>query len=134
VGLSLAETAYTLLRDGLPKPAAKLRADFRLSDRHWAWLRARAAVALRDWDGLYAQAEEKKPGTGHAALVELALDGGAPRTELARLIARVPEPTARAEFFTQASMPQQAAAALAESAEAGNSTYARLFGSKAAAA
>ena len=129
LGQSLGETVYSLLTDGYPKAAVKLRSEFRLSDKHWAWLRARAAVSLRDWEALYALAEEKKPLTGHAALCELALDAQAPQKELARLIARCADASVRAELFTQASLPQQAAAALAEAAEQSQSGFAtRLFG------
>jgi hypothetical protein len=125
LGRSLSDTLYRALLEGHAKSAAKLRADFRLSDRHWAWLRARAAVARADWDALAALAEDKKPPTGHAALVELALDAGAPKVELVRLISRVPDPAARAEWFTAAGLTLQAQAAAAEASEASASYGAR---------
>jgi len=125
VGSSLGGTLLTALAEGHPKTAAKLRADFRLGDRHWAWLRARAAASRRDWDALCLLAEEKRVPTGHAALVELALDAGAPRVELARLIARVGEPAARAEWYAAAGLAQQAASAQAEAAEAQGASYAK---------
>jgi hypothetical protein len=125
LGLSLSETVYRALLEGHAKAAAKLRADFRLSERAWAWLRARAAVARADWDALAALAEEKKPPMGHAALVELALDAGAPKVELVRLIGRVPDAAARAEWFTAAGLMLQAQAAAAEATEASVSYGAR---------
>ena len=125
LGRSLADTLYAALLDGHAKAAAKLRVDFRLSDRHWAWLRARAAVARADWDALAALAEDKKPPTGHAALVELALDAGAPKVALVRLLGRVADPAARAEWFTAAGLTLQAQAAAAEASEQAASYGAR---------
>jgi len=118
VGGSLADTVLRALLDGHVKAAAKLRADLRLSDRHWAWLRARAAVAHADWDALSALADEKKLPIEHAALVEVALNAGAPKVELVRLIQRVKEPAVRAEWFAAAGLTLQAQAAAAEAAEA----------------
>lgn len=125
VGRSLAFTVLATLVDGNTKMAAKLRSDFKMSDKHWAWLRARAAVARSDWDSLASLAEEKKPPMGHVALVELALDAGAPRLELARLIARVGDASSRAELYTAAGLAQQAEQAAAEAAEQQGSSYAK---------
>ena len=125
IGHSLADTVLNTLVDGHPKAAAKLRADFKLSDKHWTWLRARAAVARSDWDALYSLAEEKKPPVGHVALVELALDARAPRVELSRLIARVGDASARAELYGAAGLALQAQQAAAEAAEQQNSSYAK---------
>jgi len=125
VGSSLADTVLRALLEGHVKAAAKLRADLRLSDRHWAWLRARAAVAQADWDALSVLSDEKKLPIDHAALVELALNAGAPKVELVRLIQRVKDPGVRAEWFTAAGLTLQAQAAAAEAADASVSYGAR---------
>lgn len=125
VGGSLADTVLRALLDGHVKAASKLRTDLRLSDRHWAWLRARAAVAHADWDALSLLADEKKLPIDHAALVELALNAGAPKVELVRLIQRVKDPAVRAEWFTAAGLTVQAQAAAAEAADASVSYGAR---------
>ena len=80
-------------------------------------------------DGLSLAALLSDASAAASHLDSVALDAQAPQKELARLIARCADASVRAELFTQASLPQQAAAALAEAAEQSQSGFAtRLFG------
>lgn len=121
VGLSAADTLLAALSAGHPKAAAKLRVDLRVSDKHWAYIRARAAASGGEWDALCLLAEEKRLACGVPALVDIALSANAPPHALKRLVARVADAAQRAELATAAGLTREAAAAAAEARDQGSS-------------
>ena len=120
-GLTLADTIARCIAAGNGRAVASLRSDFKMSDRLFAWVRLRAYAAARDWDAVLALAEERKMPLGPLPFVETAFEGKAPKAELARLIARLPEASARVEWFTQAGLMQQAQQAATEASAASSS-------------
>ena len=59
-GLSLHQTMHQLIRTGYTKRAAKLQSDFKVADKHYAWIRLRALVAARNWGELEELSKARK--------------------------------------------------------------------------
>lgn len=68
-GLSVADTIAKCVVSGNTKAANALKNDFKVSDKHFCWIRLRALAAKRDWEGVVALAEEKKPPIGCAFIL-----------------------------------------------------------------
>lgn len=68
-GLTLAETISQLLGDGFNKRAERVRADFRVPDKRWWWLKLKALAATQNWEGLEAFAKSKKSPIGYEPFV-----------------------------------------------------------------
>lgn len=63
-GLSAADTIAKCVISGNLKAANGLKNDFKVSDKHFCWIRLRALAARRDWEGVVALADENKPPIG----------------------------------------------------------------------
>lgn len=68
-GLPLSDTIYRLLVEGLNKRAERLRADFKVPDKRWWWLKLKALAAIQSWDALEAFAKSKKSPIGYEPFV-----------------------------------------------------------------
>ena len=94
--------AYLL--SGRTKYAEKFCAEHNMSERHFFWLQARALARNHDWKNLESLASDRRFPNGNLSLVELCQRFGAPKSELAKHIARVQNGPRRAELFTEAGL------------------------------
>ena len=101
VGLSAADTAAALLAVVDEAAALQVKTKAGLSDKRFAWLRARHAIAAKDWDAVDVMvATAGKKGAALLppdAVAAAAKAAGAPTTVLAKLIARMPDGVSKME-------------------------------------
>ncbi|KAK9907253.1 hypothetical protein WJX75_000093 [Coccomyxa subellipsoidea] len=109
LGLSLADTLRQCVRLGNHRAAARLRADFKVSDRRFWWLKLKTLAAAKDWEGLEVFAREKKSPIGIEPFVAAAKQHGAPDATVSRIIARLPDGKRKAEEYAAAGLLQEAA-------------------------
>ncbi|GAA5842533.1 hypothetical protein JCM9279_003610 [Rhodotorula babjevae] len=79
VGLSLSETLRQCLLAGMDKRADKLRAEFKVPDKRYWYLKLRALISLRSWDALDAFSRSKKSPIGYEPFVLELIRAGAHR-------------------------------------------------------
>lgn len=113
VGLSLADTLTTCFRLGHARAAASLRKTFSVPEARWYWLKLTALAAAHDWEGLDAFAAERRSPIGWEPFLQAAAQHGAPQEVQMRLIARMPDSTAKAEAYNAINCPREAAAVAA---------------------
>ncbi|CAO3625786.1 unnamed protein product [Cunninghamella echinulata] len=70
IGLSVSETIYKCTIIGQHSKASKVRADFKVGDKRFWWVKLRALVEVRDWDQLDKLAKSKKSPIGYEPFVE----------------------------------------------------------------
>ncbi|KAK9823042.1 hypothetical protein WJX81_002597 [Elliptochloris bilobata] len=109
LGLSLAATLRQCIRLGNARAAARVRTEFRVSDKRFWPLKVRTLAREKDWDGLEAFAREKKPPIGFEPFVAAARAHGAPDAVTARFIARMADGKRKAEEYAAIKMFQEAA-------------------------
>ncbi|KAL8276676.1 hypothetical protein RQP46_010944 [Phenoliferia psychrophenolica] len=83
VGLSINETIRACLIGGLSKRADKVRSDFKVPDKRFWYVKMKALVEVRDWDGLEAFAKSKKSPIGYEPWVDHLIATGSPRQAVA---------------------------------------------------
>ncbi|KAF9437396.1 hypothetical protein BGZ76_000869 [Entomortierella beljakovae] len=69
-GLSISSTVYKLIIINQSKRAEKVRSDFKMPDKRFWWIKLRALVEGRDWEGLAILAKSKKSPIGYEPFVE----------------------------------------------------------------
>ncbi|KAI1311299.1 hypothetical protein EDD11_003512 [Mortierella claussenii] len=69
-GLSISSTVYKLITINQSARAAKIRSDFKMPDKRFWWIKLRALVEIRDWDGVATLAKSKKSPIGYEPFVE----------------------------------------------------------------
>ncbi|KAG0040394.1 hypothetical protein BGZ82_003119 [Podila clonocystis] len=69
-GLSLSSTVYKLITINQGSRATKVRNDFQMPDKRFWWIKLRALVEIRDWDGVATLAKSKKSPIGYEPFVE----------------------------------------------------------------
>ncbi|KAG0200791.1 hypothetical protein BGX28_006226 [Mortierella sp. GBA30] len=69
-GLSVSSTVYKLITINQSNRAAKLRSDFKMPDKRFWWIKLRALVEIRDWDGVATLSKSKKSPIGYEPFVE----------------------------------------------------------------
>ncbi|RKP14753.1 Vps16, C-terminal region-domain-containing protein, partial [Piptocephalis cylindrospora] len=74
IGLSVIDTLYKCLFQGLSSRASKIRSDFKVSERRYWWTALRAHVASRDWEALERLASVKKPPIPYESFVDECLN------------------------------------------------------------
>lgn len=79
VGLSLNETVRQCLIHNWGKKAEKLRGEFKMPDKRWWYVKLKALVEVRDWDGLEQFAKSKRSPIGYEPFVEHLVATGNPR-------------------------------------------------------
>ena len=104
---SIAVIVKHFIRNGELKEAQKIRAAFGVSDRHFYWLHASVLASKRDWRALETLASEKNCPLGALALLELGERYGAPKVELAKYLARLPNTRQRAVMFAEVGLEDQ---------------------------
>ncbi|KAK9815234.1 hypothetical protein WJX72_000416 [[Myrmecia] bisecta] len=119
VGLSLAATLRQCLRLGNQRAAARVRNEFRVSDKRFCWIKMRTMATSKDWDAMEAFVKEKKPSIGYEPFIAACKANGAPATVTARIIARISDSKRKAEEYAAIGMYQEAAetAALSRDSE-----------------
>jgi len=73
VNLSLNETLKQLLKEGETKTADKLKADFKISDRKYYWIKIRAYGESSQWTELLTLAKSKKSPIGIGPFIDQCL-------------------------------------------------------------
>ncbi|ORY21590.1 Vps16, C-terminal region-domain-containing protein [Naematelia encephala] len=68
-GLSVNDLISRLLVEGLSKRAERVRADWKVSDKRWWWIKIKALAQNKDWDGLEVFAKSKKSPIGYEPFV-----------------------------------------------------------------
>ncbi|KAK9786074.1 hypothetical protein WJX73_008313 [Symbiochloris irregularis] len=115
LGLSAVGTVRQLLRLGNVRGAARVRAELKISDRRFTWLKIRMLGAAKDWEGLEALGREKKLPVGMDVFIAACKAHGAPPATTAKFIARLPEAREKAEEYAAIGMLTEAANAAAQS-------------------
>ncbi|KAF9570847.1 hypothetical protein EC968_001335 [Mortierella alpina] len=69
-GLSVSSTVYKLVTINQSNRAAKVRSDFKMPDKRFWWIKLRALVEIRDWEGVATLAKSKKSPIGYEPFVE----------------------------------------------------------------
>ncbi|KAI5475070.1 hypothetical protein MNV49_001946 [Pseudohyphozyma bogoriensis] len=82
VGLSVNETIRTCITTGLAKKADKLKSDFKVPDKRFWYVKMKAFIEVRDWEGLEAFAKSKKSPIGYEPFVEALVVAGSQRQAL----------------------------------------------------
>ena len=96
---SLAAIVKRLVRDGDLKEARRIRVAFSMSDRHFCWLHATVLASKCDWRALEALANERNCPLGALTFLELGERFGAPKVELAKYLAKLPNTPERAALY-----------------------------------
>jgi len=94
-GQPLADTVRELLIIGDQKSAAKLRSDFKMSEKKYWWLRVQAIAAnsktdVMAYNQLERLAKEKKSPIGYEPFAEVCIDGGV-NEEALKYISMIPD-------------------------------------------
>lgn len=64
VDSSINDTIRTCIVLRNNRAAAKVKSEFKVSDKRWYWLKAFALATIKDWDALEKFSKEKRPPTG----------------------------------------------------------------------
>eukprot|EP00727_Mastigamoeba_balamuthi_P008613 m51a1_g4374 hypothetical protein (835) ;mRNA; r:320047-323273 len=103
-GLTLTETVLKLLGMGAEKQAARIRSDFKLTDRMYWHLRLKAIRQQHDpvakFVALERLAREKKSPVGWEPFADVGIEGGVPE-EAAKYICKIEDVGSRAQYFVR---------------------------------
>ncbi|KAF9172947.1 hypothetical protein BGX21_004216 [Mortierella sp. AD011] len=69
-GLSISSTVYKLITINQSARASKVRESLKMPDKRFWWIKLRALVEIRDWDGVATLAKSKKSPIGYEPFVE----------------------------------------------------------------
>ncbi|KAK4703063.1 vacuolar protein sorting-associated protein 16, partial [Phenoliferia sp. Uapishka_3] len=78
VGLSVNETIRACILGGFSKKVDKIKKDFGVTDKRFWYVKMKALVEMRDWDGLETFSKKKSP-IGFEPWVEHLISTGSPR-------------------------------------------------------
>lgn len=96
-GQSVSSTVYKLITINQGSRASKVKSDFKMPDKRFWWIKLRALVEIRDWDGVATLAKSKKSPIGYEPFVEECVKAGQ-FTEASKYIQRC-DPHLRAGLF-----------------------------------
>ncbi|RXK39934.1 vacuolar protein sorting-associated protein [Tremella mesenterica] len=100
-GLSVNDFISALLLAGFGKRAERVRADWKVGDKRWWWLKLKSYAKNKDWDGLEAFAKSKKSPIGYEPFVTHLLSLSPPQpTQAASFVNRC-DPKSRADLYVQ---------------------------------
>ncbi|XP_041994658.1 protein VACUOLELESS1-like [Salvia splendens] len=111
---SVSDTIRTCIVLGNHRAANKVRAEFKVSDKRWYWLKCFALATIRDWDALEKFSKEKRPPIGYRPFVEACIDAGE-KDEALKYIPKLSDPRERAEAYAKIGMAKEAADAASQS-------------------
>jgi hypothetical protein len=69
IGQSISSTVYKLITINQGNRASKVRSEFKMPDKRFWWIKLRALVEIRDWEGVATLAKSKSP-IGYEPFVE----------------------------------------------------------------
>ncbi|XP_063827549.1 vacuolar protein sorting-associated protein 16 homolog [Ostrinia nubilalis] len=107
VGLSLHDTVRELLCKGEIKLADKLRAEYKMPDRRYWWLRILTLAENNDWDELDRFSKSKKSPVGYEPFVDACLKHGKP-DEAFKYLPRCQEDM-KVKYYVKAGFYEEAA-------------------------
>ncbi|KAG1346824.1 hypothetical protein COCNU_06G006530 [Cocos nucifera] len=113
VGSSISDTIRTCIVLGNHRAAMRVRAEFKVSEKRWYWLKAFALATVRDWDALEKFSKEKRPPGGYKPFVEACIDADE-KAEALKYIPKLAEPRERSEAFARIGMAKEAADAASQ--------------------
>ncbi|XP_020529347.1 protein VACUOLELESS1 isoform X2 [Amborella trichopoda] len=113
VDSSVSDTIRTCITLGYEQAAAKVRAEFKVPEKRWYWLKLLALAAKGDWDGLEKFSKEKRPPIGYKPFVEACIDADA-KGEALKYIPKLTDPREKAEFYARIGMAKEAADAASQ--------------------
>ncbi|KAF9899141.1 hypothetical protein BX616_003227 [Lobosporangium transversale] len=70
IGLSMSSTVYKLITINQGNRATKVQSEFKMPVKRFWWIKLRALVEIRDWDGVATLAKSKKSPIGYEPFVE----------------------------------------------------------------
>ncbi|KAA6418805.1 MAG: vacuolar sorting-associated 16 protein [Trebouxia sp. A1-2] len=109
LGCSVTQTVQQCLRLGNARAAERVRQIFKLPDKRFGWIKVQTLATLKDWEGLEALAKEKKNVLPIPVYIAACKSNGAPTQATARLVARLPDASRKAEEYAALGMFQEAA-------------------------
>ncbi|XP_008811095.2 protein VACUOLELESS1 [Phoenix dactylifera] len=113
VGSSISDTIRTCIVLGNHRAAMRVRAEFKVSEKRWYWLKAFALATVRDWDALEKFSKEKRPPGGYKPFVEACIDADE-KAEALKYIPKLAEPRERSEAYARIGMAKEAADAASQ--------------------
>ncbi|XP_042011014.1 protein VACUOLELESS1-like [Salvia splendens] len=111
---SVSDTIRTCIVLGNHRAANKVRAEFKVADKRWYWLKCFALATIQDWDALEKFSKEKRPPIGYRPFVEACIDAGK-KDEALKYIPKLSDLGERAEAFAKIGMAREAADAASQS-------------------
>ncbi|PIN25618.1 Vacuolar assembly/sorting protein VPS16 [Handroanthus impetiginosus] len=113
VDSSISDTIRTCIVLGNHRAANKVKAEFKVSEKRWYWLKVFALATIRDWDALEKFSKEKRPPIGYRPFVEACVDAGE-KDEALKYIPKLSDPRERAEAYAKIGMAKEAADAASQ--------------------
>ncbi|ONK69968.1 uncharacterized protein A4U43_C05F28830 [Asparagus officinalis] len=113
VGSSISDTIRTCIVLGNERAAMRVRAEFKVSEKRWYWLKAFALATARNWEALEKFSKEKKPPGGFKPFVEACIDAEE-KTEALKYIPKLTDPGDKSQAFARIGMDKEAADAAAQ--------------------
>ncbi|KAH6780752.1 vacuoleless1 [Perilla frutescens var. hirtella] len=113
VDSSISDTIRTCIVLGNHRAANKVKAEFKVSDKRWYWLKVFALATIRDWEALEKFSKEKRPPIGYRPFVEACVDAGE-KDEALKYIPKLSDPRERAEAYAKIGMAKEAADAASQ--------------------
>ncbi|XP_068634091.1 protein VACUOLELESS1 [Aristolochia californica] len=114
VDSSISDTIRTCIVLGNHRAALKVKAEFKVSEKKWYWLKVFALATVRDWEALEKFSKEKRPPIGYRPFVEACIDADE-RAEALKYIPKLSDPRERAESYARIGMAKEAAEAASQS-------------------
>lgn len=113
VDSSISDTIRTCIVLGNHRAAMRVKAEFKVSEKRWYWLKAFALATVRDWDALEKFSKEKRPPGGYKPFVEACIDADE-KAEAVKYIPKLTEPRERSEAYARIGMAKEAADAASQ--------------------
>lgn len=110
---SISDTIRTCIVLGNHRAAMKVKAEFKVSEKRWYWLKVFALATIRDWDALEKFSKEKRPPIGYRPFVEACVDADE-KSEALKYIPKLADPRERAEAYARIGMAKEAADAASQ--------------------
>ncbi|CAA7052189.1 unnamed protein product [Microthlaspi erraticum] len=118
VDSSINDTIRTCIVLRNNRAAAKVKSEFKVSDKRWYWLKAFALATIKDWDALEKFSKEKRPPTGFRPFVEACIDADE-KAEALKYIPKLSDLVERGEAYARIGMAKEAADAAAQANDGG---------------
>lgn len=118
VDSSINDTIRTCIVLRNNRAAAKVKSEFKVSDKRWYWLKTFALATIKDWEALEKFSKEKRPPTGFRPFVEACIDADE-KAEALKYIPKLSDLVERGEAYARIGMAKEAADAAAQANDGG---------------